>query len=593
MRLTGRTSLPCFVFFSLLFALLVYWIGYERPAYGIDDANIYMVYMRHFAQGHGFVWNLGGEKVEGFTSLLWTLIGALFYKLSGERYVWLLLALSFILTFITVYRLLSFVRKCNGTQDQLITVSDVLIMALLLLPLGFIEWNILGLMETGLWFFLIVNTTLYLCSYYLAGARPLPLAFTAMLAIMILTRPESMAFGILFISILFVQRTIAEGVKRAIYATLLPLLTYGATLISLMLWRISYFGYPFPNTYYAKVSGSLKDNVSHGLAYLHKFFYEYPQAAFAFAAALVSAVLIFIKWRKKAPLSAGDKIQLVLLAVILPATCLPVLTGGDHFKYARFYQCIIPLLYAAVFHFSFWKAHLGNFSIPLRSHRILLTAAACFGICFIAKSTLYDFTATDRIAAVRISPEFYHARMGRTIAAAEDATFSGASRYPSVGILAAGGFAYAYNGITIDLMGLNDTAMAHATRIKQGFRNHASFDIKTFWKLRPDMVGTFYGGEIIKDTSMFNLSENTEYFRNGLFVYVAYKGIFDNEDFIASYLPALVRLKENDFWIFAYYNKDFLAALDKGKFDIFFPVRRHKPGEPHTPVNLPPPQLGL
>ncbi len=236
----------------------------------------------------------------------------------------------------------------------------------------------------------------------------------------------------------------------------------------------------------------------------------------------------------------------------LPGLALPVITGGDHFKYARFYQCIITLTYAVFFNFTFWKSYLGSFSIPNTTYRIMLTAVVCFGIFFIAKSTFYDFTTTDRITSVRISPEFYHARMGREIAIAENKTFSQAGRYPSVGILAAGGFAYAYDGQTIDLMGLNDTMMAHATRIKQGFRNHASFDIKTFWKLKPDMVGTFYGGEIVKDTNMFNLAENTDTFRNGVFVYVAYKGIFDEPEFIANYYPALVRERDNDFFIFAY-----------------------------------------
>src|SRR3982751_6884282 len=46
------------------------------PAVGVDDANIFFVYARNIAGGHGFVFNVGGERVEGFTSLLWTLICA-------------------------------------------------------------------------------------------------------------------------------------------------------------------------------------------------------------------------------------------------------------------------------------------------------------------------------------------------------------------------------------------------------------------------------------------------------------------------------------------------------------------------------------
>ena len=75
---------------------------------------------------------------------------------------------------------------------------------------------------------------------------------------------------------------------------------------------------------------------------------------------------------------------------------------------------------------------------------------------------------------------------------------------------------------------------------------------------------------------MFYLAENTDTFRNGVFVYVAYKGIFDEPEFLSNYFPALVREKDNDFFIFAYYNKDFLAQLDKNKYDIAFLQRRYR-----------------
>jgi hypothetical protein len=55
MRLNSKITLPLFVFFSLVVALIVHRWGYDKPSYGIDDANIYFVYMKHFAAGHGFV----------------------------------------------------------------------------------------------------------------------------------------------------------------------------------------------------------------------------------------------------------------------------------------------------------------------------------------------------------------------------------------------------------------------------------------------------------------------------------------------------------------------------------------------------------
>jgi hypothetical protein len=564
----------------MVVSLVIYWYGYDKPTYGIDDANIYFVYMKHLAQGHGFVWNVGSERVEGFTSLLWTLIGAVFYKIAGEGFTWLLLLLGFLLTYTTVCRIALFVRRCNGTLDKAVTDTDVLLMALLLLPLGFLEWNIMGLMESGLWLFLIASLTLELCDSLLRQRRPDIRLFSALIALLVLTRPESIAFGPFFIALLFIVLMTRSGARKAILPACLPALTYVLTLAALTAWRLSYFGFPFPNTYYAKVSASTKDNLLHGLDYLHLFFYGYPQAAFAVAFGAVFAAVLLLKWKRegrRVALTPNDQAQGILLTVIAFGIAIPVLTGGDHFMFSRFYQCILPMIYASVLNYTFWETHLVRFSSSGRTSRILITLALCFGIIFIAKSTWYDLAAPAKFTTLRVSPEFYHARNGRTIAQAENETFAGCSRLPSVGLLAAGGFAYSYDGTTIDLMGLNSVAMAHAERVKHGFRNHASFDVNTFWKLMPDVVGTFYGGEIVTDTTEFILPENLNYFRNGQFVYQAYKQIFDYPRFIETYLPALVRNRQKDFYIFAYYNRPFLDSLDRKCFEVVLLQRKLKP----------------
>lgn len=53
-----------------------YWLCYSKPQIGTEDANIFMTYMENFSSGYGFIYNKGGEHVEGFTSMLWTLLGA-------------------------------------------------------------------------------------------------------------------------------------------------------------------------------------------------------------------------------------------------------------------------------------------------------------------------------------------------------------------------------------------------------------------------------------------------------------------------------------------------------------------------------------
>ena len=55
-----------------------------RRYFGLfDDAMISMRYAWNFSHGQGLVWN-AGERIEGYTNLLWTLIMAVFTGLHGQ-----------------------------------------------------------------------------------------------------------------------------------------------------------------------------------------------------------------------------------------------------------------------------------------------------------------------------------------------------------------------------------------------------------------------------------------------------------------------------------------------------------------------------
>src|ERR1700712_255144 len=77
------------IFISVVVAVLFYING--NCMIGIDDANIYFIYMKNFANGYGFEYNRGGEHVEGFTSLLWTLTGAVFFRFTSQPEIILLI----------------------------------------------------------------------------------------------------------------------------------------------------------------------------------------------------------------------------------------------------------------------------------------------------------------------------------------------------------------------------------------------------------------------------------------------------------------------------------------------------------------------
>lgn len=560
-------KIHAFLILSLALAVFVHWLGYKKPVYGIDDANIYFVYMRNFAEGNGFVWTVGGEHVEGFTSFLWTIIGSLFYKISPAYFPVLLFILNFILTFFTLLRTVHFIRALNGIENRNILHTDILLVAILFLPLGFIEWSILTLMETGLWMFLIVNSILLLGDSYLKGKPVNTLLFCFCISGLVLTRPEGLLLAFVFVLLFFISAYIGN-IKRALSETALPFAVYIASAAGLIGWRLYYFGYPFPNTYYAKVSGNIFDNLPTGGWYVFKFFYAYPHWAFLFAFLFIVVALLLKKfWQKRTGnFSANEKIQLLLTAILVVVLLIPVYSGGDHFKYSRFYQGMLPVALIALFNFPAYKHYFYSNAIA-RPMKTALTFCTVFTLLFIAKSSWFDFKLEPVATGNKIFEDFDIARKGRTIADSLNTMFISKNLKPRVGVIAAGGFGYNYKGETVDLMGLNNTLIAHMNKRKQGPRNHAAFDKKAFWLLQPDILGTFYGAELTKEPNHYLLNEKLYTFEPDQFTYKAYKGIFDDPDFILAYQPALVQAGQSDY-LFAYYNRSFLSRLDTSHFKI-------------------------
>jgi len=45
----------------IIVGTIIAWNANGRSLIGVDDAQIYFVYMQNLADGHGFVYNVGGE----------------------------------------------------------------------------------------------------------------------------------------------------------------------------------------------------------------------------------------------------------------------------------------------------------------------------------------------------------------------------------------------------------------------------------------------------------------------------------------------------------------------------------------------------
>ena len=199
---------------------LLAWLLLGRPATGIDDADIFFVYAHNLADGHGFVYNVGGERVEGFTSLAWTLVCAA-TALMADALEKPLFVLNLLLGALAVAACLK--RTNNG---------PVFLIMLLAAPAWF-AWSQVTLMESGLWGLVITLLGL-------AVVEKRSAAVTALLPLMLVTRPESMLWG----AWALLLTAYVAGAGRRVKAVAAPALAYVLTLAALVGFRLSYFGYP-------------------------------------------------------------------------------------------------------------------------------------------------------------------------------------------------------------------------------------------------------------------------------------------------------------------------------------------------------------
>jgi hypothetical protein len=209
-------------------------------AWIVDDAGISFSYARSLAAGYGLVSQPGLPPVEGFSNFLWTVglapafLLRLFHPVYTPKLISLvLLAASFLM----------FDRCLISLTDR----RSVSLVTLLLLAVctPFVAWTVSGL-ENPLYFFLLCFL-LSAIAIELEAGRSVPVISGAVAAALAMTRPDGAVFAVLYPLLTLVVRR--SGALRR-------LIQYGATLALLLggflLFRWTYFGQIFPNTYFAK-----------------------------------------------------------------------------------------------------------------------------------------------------------------------------------------------------------------------------------------------------------------------------------------------------------------------------------------------------
>jgi arabinofuranosyltransferase len=292
----------------------------------VDDAYISFRYARNAARGDGLTFNVGERRVEGYTNFLWTvmLIPAFWLGLPA-RIASLLLGILWALGgVLLVWR---FSREV-GAPPWLGSIAAFLLAA----DGSYALWAVGGL-EAPLFATLVLAGAL---SYLreLRDERRAPLS-GLWFALATMARPEGLLVyaltGVHQVATRLISARRPAGRRLATRQDWQRLALFAALFLPWFAFRWRYYGYPLPNTFYAKVTlGDTAAQRARGLAYVSTF------ARIHLGYLTVPLVLLPLlrrRWRAWAS---------YLLLVIAGYTAYIAYVGGD-WSVGRFFVPLLPL----------------------------------------------------------------------------------------------------------------------------------------------------------------------------------------------------------------------------------------------------------
>jgi hypothetical protein len=315
----GLSSLSI-VTFLLLSLLFHNWIP--------DDAYISFCYARNFAEGEGFVF-FPGERVEGFSNLLWTLFLSGLHSLGIDivRAAVFLSLLFAALSLLLIYSLLRLVKDTDSIEDTVPRIVRIcyFITPIVFFPLLFYASS--GLETTASLFFLLLGAFLHIRSVR-GRLSTLYVPSSYCFLVVSLLRPEGILF--LLINSIFIAMNRRSLSWRVIFFSMLPLAFFGLFLMI----KATYFGSLIPNTYYAKPGASFHymAPIARGFLYLMYFF-------------LKSGYALLLPFALHRPRNGWQLYAWrYLWSIILMQIMFIVFVGGDILRFDRFTLPFIPFL---------------------------------------------------------------------------------------------------------------------------------------------------------------------------------------------------------------------------------------------------------
>jgi hypothetical protein len=213
--------------------------------YLTDDCFITLRYARHLVEGHGFVFNPGGERVEGFSNLSHAWLAAASIAMGIEP----LGVLRFVnRAAIVLLPAVTYVLAFGVTRHRAAATGAAILVAL---HPALAHWSGSGL-ETGSFVFLVT------ASLAVGLSRPGRLRVPLLVVLIIAaatTRPDGIVLPAVLGAVGLHRKVTgqpSEIVADQLWQWAVPA---GIGIALLFGWRLSYFGYLLPNSAYYKAGG--------------------------------------------------------------------------------------------------------------------------------------------------------------------------------------------------------------------------------------------------------------------------------------------------------------------------------------------------
>ena len=315
----------------VLFALFAYVL--LRTAWLSDDAYITFRTVDNFVNGYGLRWNVA-ERVATYTHPLWTLLVAVPYALTREAFftpIFLQMALALATVWLLAWRL---------AIDRAVACLAVLI---LVCSKAFVEYSTSGL-ENPLTHFLLV---VFFIVYWKRSETMMWLLG----GLLMLTRLDA---GLLVLPALVFRDVDRRVQLRAALIGLTPIVAW-------TIFSIVYYGFPFPNTAYAKLQTGIPAGtlIRQGMWYFADGLKQDPTTILATVGIAIAAQRRAEAW----PIVAGIALYYLYILRI----------GGD-FMTGRFLTAPLVCALALLVHLE-WK-RLDRAIVPLAAFVLVLGVLA-------------------------------------------------------------------------------------------------------------------------------------------------------------------------------------------------------------------------